>query len=95
MELLTGNQTGALLIQHRLTKLKELGWIPAAGAQANSSDGAPGGHAYRGTPGSAPGTSRSTSNFRTARPAVTPYRGRADGSESRPYLGRTARPGSR
>ncbi len=32
MELLTGNQTGALLIQHRLAKLKELGWIPAAGS---------------------------------------------------------------
>jgi len=32
MELLTGNQTGALLIHHRLTKLKELGWIPAGGS---------------------------------------------------------------
>jgi phosphoglucomutase len=32
MELLTGNQTGALLIDHRLAKLKELGVIPAAGS---------------------------------------------------------------
>lgn len=32
MELLTGNQIGALLAEYRLTKLKELGWIPPAGS---------------------------------------------------------------
>ncbi len=32
MELLTGNQTGALLIDYRLGKMKELGLIPAAGS---------------------------------------------------------------
>ncbi len=32
MELLTGNQIGALLAEYRLTKYKELGWIPAAGS---------------------------------------------------------------
>jgi phosphoglucomutase len=32
MELLTGNQIGALLADYRLTKYKELGWIPAAGS---------------------------------------------------------------
>jgi phosphoglucomutase len=32
MELLTGNQIGALLTEYRLTKYKELGWIPAAGS---------------------------------------------------------------
>jgi phosphoglucomutase len=33
MELLTGNQIGALLTEYRLAKYKELGWIPAAGTQ--------------------------------------------------------------
>lgn len=32
MELLTGNQIGALLADYRLTKMKELGWIPSAGS---------------------------------------------------------------
>jgi phosphoglucomutase len=32
MELLTGNQIGALLADYRLTKYKELGWIPKAGS---------------------------------------------------------------
>jgi phosphoglucomutase len=32
MELLTGNQVGALLTDYRLAKLKELGWIPAGGS---------------------------------------------------------------
>jgi len=32
MELLSGNQIGALLTDYRLTKYKELGWIPAAGS---------------------------------------------------------------
>jgi phosphoglucomutase len=32
MELLTGNQIGALLAEYRLRKYKELGWIPAAGS---------------------------------------------------------------
>ena len=32
MELLTGNQIGALLADYRLTKYKERGWIPAAGS---------------------------------------------------------------
>jgi phosphoglucomutase len=32
MELLSGNQIGALLADYRLTKYKELGWIPAAGS---------------------------------------------------------------
>ncbi len=32
MTLLTGNQIGALLADYRLTKFKELGWIPAAGS---------------------------------------------------------------
>ncbi|MEY2879777.1 MAG: hypothetical protein RLZZ15_2157 [Verrucomicrobiota bacterium] len=32
MELLTGNQIGALLTDYRLTKFKELGWIPRAGS---------------------------------------------------------------
>ena len=32
MELLTGNQIGALLTDYRLTKYKELGWIPANGS---------------------------------------------------------------
>jgi phosphoglucomutase len=31
LELLTGNQVGALLADYRLTKYKELGWIPPAG----------------------------------------------------------------
>ena len=31
LELLTGNQVGALLADYRITKYKELGWIPAAG----------------------------------------------------------------
>jgi phosphoglucomutase len=31
MELLTGNQIGALLAEYRLSKYKELGWIPLAG----------------------------------------------------------------
>jgi phosphoglucomutase len=31
MELLTGNQIGALLTEYRLTKYKELGWIPQEG----------------------------------------------------------------
>ena len=34
MELLTGNQVGALLSDYRVTKYKELGWIPAAGTQS-------------------------------------------------------------
>jgi len=33
MELLSGNQVGALLADYRLMKFKELGWIPAAGTQ--------------------------------------------------------------
>ncbi|MSU72853.1 MAG: phospho-sugar mutase [Opitutus sp.] len=33
MELLTGNQIGALLADYRLTKFKELGWIPRDGSQ--------------------------------------------------------------
>ncbi|MEO6006399.1 MAG: phospho-sugar mutase [Opitutus sp.] len=32
MELLTGNQIGALLADYRLTKMKELGWIPREGS---------------------------------------------------------------
>ncbi len=32
MELLTGNQIGSLLVEYRLMKYKELGWIPAAGS---------------------------------------------------------------
>ncbi len=32
MELLTGNQIGALLTDYRISKYKELGWIPAAGS---------------------------------------------------------------
>jgi phosphoglucomutase len=32
MELLTGNQIGALLAEYRLMKYKELGWIPAGGS---------------------------------------------------------------
>ncbi len=32
MELLTGNQIGALLTEYRLAKYKELGWIPATGS---------------------------------------------------------------
>ncbi len=32
MELLTGNQIGSLLAEYRLTKYKELGWIPSAGS---------------------------------------------------------------
>lgn len=32
MQLLTGNQIGALLTEYRLTKYKELGWIPAGGS---------------------------------------------------------------
>jgi phosphoglucomutase len=32
LELLTGNQIGALLAEYRLTKYKELGWIPRAGS---------------------------------------------------------------
>ncbi|HTO03336.1 MAG TPA: phospho-sugar mutase [Opitutus sp.] len=32
MELLTGNQIGALLTDYRLIKMKELGWIPAEGS---------------------------------------------------------------
>lgn len=34
MELLTGNQIGALLAEYRLMKYKELGWIPAAGSKS-------------------------------------------------------------
>lgn len=34
MELLTGNQIGALLADYRLTKYKELGWIPKEGSQS-------------------------------------------------------------
>jgi len=33
LELLTGNQIGALLTDYRLTKFKELGWIPANGSE--------------------------------------------------------------
>jgi phosphoglucomutase len=33
MELVTGNQIGALLADYRLRKYKELGWIPAAGSE--------------------------------------------------------------
>ncbi len=33
MDLLTGNQIGALLADYRIAKYKELGWIPAAGSQ--------------------------------------------------------------
>lgn len=33
MELLTGNQVGALLADYRITMYKELGWIPTAGSQ--------------------------------------------------------------
>jgi phosphoglucomutase len=32
MELLTGNQIGSLIAEYRLTKYKELGWIPPAGS---------------------------------------------------------------
>lgn len=32
LQLLTGNQIGALLAEYRLAKFKELGWIPAAGS---------------------------------------------------------------
>ena len=32
MELITGNQIGALLAEYRLMKYKELGWIPAGGS---------------------------------------------------------------
>jgi phosphoglucomutase len=32
LELLTGNQIGSLMAEYRLTKYKELGWIPAAGS---------------------------------------------------------------
>ena len=32
MELITGNQIGSLLVEYRLMKYKELGWIPAAGS---------------------------------------------------------------
>jgi phosphoglucomutase len=31
MELLTGNQIGSLLAEYRLTKYKEMGWLPAQG----------------------------------------------------------------
>ncbi|NBR59114.1 MAG: phospho-sugar mutase [Opitutaceae bacterium] len=34
MELLTGNQVGALLADYRITKYKELGWIPRTGSEA-------------------------------------------------------------
>lgn len=34
MELLTGNQVGALLADYRIAKYKELGWIPAQGSPA-------------------------------------------------------------
>jgi phosphoglucomutase len=34
MELLTGNQVGALLADYRIMKYKQLGWIPAAGSQS-------------------------------------------------------------
>lgn len=34
MELLTGNQVGALLADYRVNKYKELGWIPKDGTQA-------------------------------------------------------------
>src|SRR6187402_2136734 len=34
MELLTGNQVGALLADYRVGKYKELGWIPKAGTQS-------------------------------------------------------------
>jgi phosphoglucomutase len=33
MELLSGNQVGALLADYRLMKFKEMGWIPAAGSE--------------------------------------------------------------
>ncbi|MBE7536915.1 MAG: phospho-sugar mutase [Opitutaceae bacterium] len=33
LELLTGNQIGALLADYRISKLKELGWLPAGGSQ--------------------------------------------------------------
>ena len=33
LELLTGNQIGALLAEYRLSKYKELGWIPAGGSE--------------------------------------------------------------
>ncbi len=34
MELLTGNQIGALLAEYRISKYKELGWIPKEGSQS-------------------------------------------------------------
>jgi phosphoglucomutase len=34
MELLSGNQIGAVLADYRLAKFKELGWIPQAGSQS-------------------------------------------------------------
>ncbi len=34
MELLTGNQVGALLADYRIAKYKELGWIPRTGSQS-------------------------------------------------------------
>jgi len=33
MELITGNQIGSLMAEYRLSKYKELGWIPAQGSQ--------------------------------------------------------------
>jgi len=34
MELITGNQIGTLLADYRITKLKEMGWIPAEGTDS-------------------------------------------------------------
>ena len=34
MELLTGNQVGALLADYRITKYRELGWIPRTGSES-------------------------------------------------------------
>lgn len=34
MELLTGNQIGALLAEYRISKYKELGWLPAGGTMS-------------------------------------------------------------
>ena len=34
MELLTGNQVGALLADYRIAKYKELGWVPVGGTQS-------------------------------------------------------------
>ena len=34
MELLSGNQVGAMLVDYRINKYKELGWIPREGTHS-------------------------------------------------------------